>query len=96
MAASGLTSGNKALMKSAIALGNCGGSSAGYFFVVQSYWPPNVIQRNFEVRNWAIGNSLCKESSFGAKYTEVVFDALKNDLLEGEVAPLPEQALYGR
>jgi len=25
---------------------------SGYFFAVQSYWPPRVVQRNFLLRIW--------------------------------------------
>ena len=34
---------------------------SGYFFAVQSYWPPRVVQRNFLVRSWEMESGLWME-----------------------------------
>lgn len=61
-----------------------GGVSSGYFFSVQSYWPPRVVQRIFLFRRDGAVRGLWMEGSSGvARVVGLVGGWVKNDVWEG-------------
>jgi hypothetical protein len=45
--------------------GKGGGGALGYFFAVQSYCPPSVVQRSFLLRSWVMLRGLWMLGSRG-------------------------------
>lgn len=70
IAASAFVSVNSPSSKPLMSSGKGGGGLSGYLFAVQLYWPPNVVQRIFLLRSWAIESGLWTVGSSGVAIGE--------------------------